>query len=100
MKVLFVLELPANWYILSGGFLTKEASKMNRNMGTVDRVIRILVAIMIGVLYFTNQISGVAAIILGIIAVAFVLTGFGGLCPGYLPLGLSTKKKTNATPSA
>lgn len=73
---------------------------MKHNMGTFDRAIRILIAITIGVLYFTNQISGIAAIILGIIAVAFVLTGFGGLCPGYLPWGLSTKKKTNATPSA
>jgi small-conductance mechanosensitive channel len=100
MKVLFVLEFPANCYILLFGFLAKGASKMKHNMGTFDRIIRILIAIAIGVLYFTNQISGVAAIILGIIAVAFVLTGFGGLCPGYLPFDLSTKKKTNATPSA
>jgi hypothetical protein len=73
---------------------------MKSNMGTADRVIRILIAIVIAVLYFTNQISGVAAIILGIIAIAFILTGFSGLCPGYLPFGLSTKKKSDATPSA
>ena len=98
-NVLFVLELPTNSYILSVVSIDKGGITVNRNMGTIDRTIRILVAIVIGILYFTNQISGVAAIILGIIAIAFVITGFGGLCPGYLPLHLSTKKKTNATPS-
>lgn len=66
---------------------------MKNNMGSADRVIRILVAIIILALYLTNQISGVAAIILGIISVAFILTGFIGWCPGYSPLGFSTKKK-------
>lgn len=71
---------------------------MKSNMGTADRAIRILVAVVIAILYFTNQISGLAAIILGIIAIVFILTGFAGWCPGYLPLGLSTKKKSEAPP--
>ena len=71
---------------------------MKSNMGMADRVIRILVAAIIAILYFTNQISGTAAIILGIIAIAFLLTGFVSFCPGYLPFKLSTKKKGEAPP--
>ena len=71
---------------------------MKSNMGMADRVIRILVAAIIAILYFTNQISGTAAIILGIIAIAFLLTGFVSFCPGYLPFKLSTKKKDEAPP--
>ncbi len=66
---------------------------MNINMGTIDRAIRVIVAIVIGVLYFTGQISGTAAIILGILAVVFLLTSLVGTCPLYLPFGLSTKSK-------
>ena len=71
---------------------------MKSNMGMADRVIRILVAAIIAILYFTNQISGTAAIILGIIAIAFLLTGFVSFCPGYLPFKLSTKKMGEAPP--
>ncbi|MFU8862193.1 MAG: DUF2892 domain-containing protein [Cyclonatronaceae bacterium] len=66
---------------------------MKKNMGTVDRSIRIAVAIIIAVLYFTGQITGTAAIILGLIAAAFILTSLVGTCPLYLPVGLSTTKK-------
>jgi K+-transporting ATPase A subunit len=66
---------------------------MKMNMGTVDRVIRTLIAIVIGVLYFTGTISGVLAIILGVIAIVFLLTSLVGRCPGYSPLGLSTRKE-------
>jgi len=65
---------------------------MKKNMGTVDKAIRVIVAIVIGVLYFTGQITGTAAIILGVLAVVFLLTSLVGTCPLYLPVGLSTKK--------
>jgi len=65
---------------------------MKKNMGTIDKAIRIVVAIVIGVLYFTGQITGTAAIILGVLAIAFLLTSIVGTCPLYLPVGLSTKK--------
>lgn len=65
---------------------------MKKNMGTIDKAIRILIAIVIGVLYFTNTISGTMAIILGILAIAFVLTSFMSFCPLYLPFGISTLK--------
>ena len=66
---------------------------MKQNMGTVDRVIRLIIVLLIAALYFTGQISGTAAIILGIIALVFLLTSIMGFCPAYLPLGLSTKGK-------
>jgi len=62
-------------------------------MGTVDKVIRILVAVIVLVLSFTHVISGTLAVILLILAGIFVLTSLVGLCPLYLPLGLSTRKK-------
>lgn len=65
---------------------------MKKNMGSIDKAIRVIVAIVIGILYFTGQITGTAAIILGILAVVFLLTSLVGTCPLYLPVGLSTKK--------
>jgi Na+(H+)/acetate symporter ActP len=65
---------------------------MKSNMGTIDRIFRLSVAVIIAVLYFTGQLSGIASIILGIVAVAFLLTSLIGWCPLYLPFGLSTRK--------
>ena len=62
-------------------------------MGAIDKTIRILVAVIIAILYFTNNISGVAAIILLIFAGIFILTSFLSFCPLYLPFGISTLKK-------
>jgi hypothetical protein len=69
---------------------------MPKNMGTVDRVIRIVLAIVVVVLFTAGQLSGVAAIILGILAVDFVLTSVVGTCPLYLPFKIDThgKKKS------
>jgi Protein of unknown function (DUF2892) len=65
---------------------------MTKNMGTTDRVIRTLIAVAIAVLYFTGTLSGTLAIVLGIVAVAFLVTSLIGWCPSYLPFGLSTRK--------
>lgn len=62
-------------------------------MGTADKAIRILIAVVIAALYFTNVISGILAIILGILAVVFVLTSFISFCPLYLPFGINTSKR-------
>ena len=63
---------------------------MKKNMGSVDRIIRLIIAAGIAVLYFTDVISGTLGIILLILAIVFVLTSFIGFCPLYLPFGLST----------
>lgn len=64
-----------------------------KNMGTLDRVIRTLLAIVVGVLYFMDVISGTLAIVLGILAIVFLLTSLVSTCPLYMPFGLSTRKE-------
>lgn len=71
---------------------------MKQNMGTTDKIIRLAVVALIAVLYFTGQITGTAAIVLGIIAVAFLVTSLIGWCPTYMLLGISTKKKEETVP--
>jgi hypothetical protein len=66
---------------------------MKKNMGIVDKTIRILIAIVIAIIYFTNVISGTTAIILGILAIVFALTAFISFFPLYLPFGIHTGKK-------
>lgn len=69
---------------------------MTKNMGTLDRLLRTAVAVVVGVLYLTGQITGLAAAILGAFAVIFLATSAVGSCPLYLPFGLSTRGKERA----
>lgn len=61
-------------------------------MGTADRGIRLTLAVAVAILYFTGKISGVAAIVLRIFALAFMVTSLAGHCPAYSPLGIATVK--------
>ena len=63
---------------------------MKKNMGTADRIIRLIIAAIIVVLFFTKIISGVLGIILLVLAGIFVLTSFISFCPLYLPFGIKT----------
>jgi len=65
---------------------------MKKNVGTLDRTIRIIAALAIGLLILTGAISGLTAIILGIVAVVLFLTSLVGFCPLYGLLKLSTQK--------
>jgi hypothetical protein len=67
---------------------------MKKNMGTIDRSIRILLAIVVIVLYLNGSITGVAAIILGILAFVFIVTSLIGFCPLYAACKISTIKKS------
>ncbi|ODS84009.1 MAG: hypothetical protein ABS46_05030 [Cytophagaceae bacterium SCN 52-12] len=66
---------------------------MKKNMGSLDKTLRILVAVAVAILYFTNVISGTTAIILGVLAIVFVITSFLSFCPLYLPFGINTSGK-------
>ena len=66
---------------------------MKKNMGTIDRVIRIVLAIVVAILYMNGSITGTAAIILGILAAVFIITSLIGFCPLYVPFKISTIKK-------
>lgn len=67
---------------------------MKKNMGTLDRVIRLALVVLVAVLYFTDVISGTLAIILGIVAAVFLITSLVGTCPLYMPFGISTRKES------
>ncbi|RBN50055.1 YgaP family membrane protein [Flavobacterium psychrolimnae] len=66
---------------------------MKKNMGSTDKVIRVAIAVVIAILYFTNTISGMLALVLGIFAAIFILTSFISFCPLYSPFRISTRKK-------
>jgi Protein of unknown function (DUF2892) len=65
---------------------------MKKNMGFADKAIRFILAIIVGVLYYTNVINGTLAIVLGVLAVVFILTSFISFCPLYLPFGINTRR--------
>lgn len=65
---------------------------MKKNMGSADRVIRLIAAIIFAILYFTGTVSGTTGLILLILGLVFALTSFISFCPLYLPFGISTCK--------
>jgi hypothetical protein len=66
---------------------------MKKNMGSADRVTRLVLAAIFAVLYFTHTVTGTLGIILLVLGAVFVLTGFISFCPLYLPFGINTCKK-------
>lgn len=66
---------------------------MKKNVGTIDKAVRILVAAVIVVLYFANIISGTLALVLLALAGIFIITAFLNFCPIWWAFGLSTRKK-------
>ena len=62
-------------------------------MGQADKIFRGILAAVIAILYFTNVISGIVAIVLGALAVIFLITSFVSFCPLYAPFGISTREK-------
>lgn len=65
---------------------------MKKNMGTIDKVIRLLIVVAVAALYFTNVISGTLAIILGVVALIMLITSLTGFCGLYSIFGISTCK--------
>ncbi|EON77637.1 hypothetical protein ADIS_1856 [Lunatimonas lonarensis] len=69
---------------------------MNTNIGKLDKVIRLSIALIIGLLYLLNIITGTVAIVLGVIGASMLITSLVGICPLYSPLGINTCKKQKA----
>lgn len=63
---------------------------MKKNMGNTDKIIRLVIAAIIAILYFTNVISGTFGIVLLVLAGVLILTSMVSFCPLYAPFGLST----------
>jgi len=69
---------------------------MKKNMGNTDRIIRVIVAVIVGVLFFTEIISGTLGIVLLVFAGVFVLTSLIGFCPLYTLFGIKTASSKEA----
>jgi hypothetical protein len=63
---------------------------MIKNVGTTDRIVRLIVGAVLTSLFFTKVISGVLGIILLVLAGIFALTAAIGFCPLYLPFGINS----------
>jgi len=63
---------------------------MKKNMGTTDRIIRIIISVIIGTLYFTNILTGTLGLVLLVLSVIFVLTSVINFCPIYSIFGIRT----------
>ncbi len=66
---------------------------MKKNMGSIDKLVRIIVAIVLIALFTTGKISGITGIVLLALSAIFILTSFISFCPLYRPLGINTCKK-------
>jgi len=66
---------------------------MKKNMGSTDKGIRIVIALVIAALYYFKIVEGTLAYVLMAFALIFLLTSFISFCPLYLPFGLNTCKK-------
>jgi len=66
---------------------------MTKNMGTLDRTLRIIVAVILIALAATGSITGTWAIVAYVVAAVFILTSLVKFCPAYLPLGINTCSK-------
>ena len=65
---------------------------MKKNMGTIDRIVRLLIVVVAVTLYFTGVVTGLIGTIALVLAVIFTLTSTTAFCPIYAILGLKTCK--------
>jgi len=66
---------------------------MKKNIGPIDKTIRLVLVAVVAILYFAHVISGTVALIAGALAIVFLLTSLISFCPLYLPFGISTAQK-------
>lgn len=66
---------------------------MKANMGSIDKLVRLVLAIIFGILYFMKIVEGTLGIILLVIGGVFLLTSLVSFCPLYTVLGVNTCKK-------
>ena len=65
---------------------------MKKNMGTADRIIRVLIAAAIALLYMNGIITGTLGMVLLVLGGIFVATSLINFCPIYAIIGVSTCK--------
>jgi hypothetical protein len=69
---------------------------MKKNLGSADRIIRIILAAVLGFLYYNKTVTGTLGIVFVVIAVVLLLTSFISFCPLYAIFGLKTSKEKEA----
>ncbi len=69
---------------------------MKKNMGNIDKIVRLLLAVVISILFLTKIISGTLGVVLVVISAIFLLTSLIGFCPLYALFGFSTCPKKQA----
>lgn len=72
--------------------VTTKKIKMKKNISSTDRIVRIVLAAILGGLYFTGTVTGTAGIVLVVVAVIALGTALINFCPAYALLGISTCK--------
>jgi hypothetical protein len=70
---------------------------MKKNVGSIDRLLRIILALAFAILIFNGTFTGAAAVIFGILAVVLLGTGLVSICPLYAIMKFSTAKKEGKT---
>ncbi len=65
---------------------------MKKNMGTTDKIIRLIIAAILAVLYFSGIVTGTIGIVVAIVAAVLVMTTLTGFCGLYTILGINTCK--------
>jgi hypothetical protein len=63
---------------------------MKPNMGSADRIVRVLLAVVFSILYFTGTVTGTFGVVLLVLGGVFLLTSVVSFCPLYAPFGIST----------
>jgi uncharacterized membrane protein YkgB len=70
---------------------------MKKNMGKTDRIVRTVIAVLLGFLLWNGTISGTLGTVLTVVAIAFLVTSAIAWCPAYMPFGISTDKQSGST---
>jgi uncharacterized membrane protein HdeD (DUF308 family) len=63
---------------------------MKKNMGTADKIIRLIVAAVLAFLFYNGTITGTLGIVAVVAAAVFALTSLVSFCPLYTLLGINT----------
>ncbi|MEW6511009.1 MAG: DUF2892 domain-containing protein [Bacteroidota bacterium] len=65
---------------------------MKKNIGSLDRALRFALTILVGILLLTGTLEGVLGVVLGVLALVFLVTGAMSRCPLYVPFSIRTRK--------
>lgn len=83
------MHCPSNYYCFNTKLIITK-NNMKTNMGSADRIIRLIVAAIFATLFFTDTVTGTLGTILVVLGAVFALTSFVSFCPLYAIFGINT----------